>query len=113
MGQLLPMLIVHVSDKLLGINVRIIFLDIHDLTKISTAVCTTSRYTFLSGNYAHRSPRMKAVSTLNYAKGSFRREHKTIAQVLKNAGYTTAMTGKWHLGGMFLLLACNFSQINS
>ncbi len=51
----------------------------------NTAKCHSSRLSLLSGQYSH------------YAGESDFRNAVTIAQVLRDAGYTTSMTGKWHL----------------
>jgi Arylsulfatase A and related enzymes len=66
----------------------------------SSPLCAPSRYMLLSGNYAHRG--VLTGGTWNF-KGNhgnqFRSSQKSIAQVLRDeAGYHTAMFGKWHLG---------------
>ncbi|WP_299555862.1 sulfatase-like hydrolase/transferase [Seonamhaeicola sp.] len=56
-------------------------------------VCSPTRASVLTGRSNDRS----AVYTHGYA---LRRQEKTIAQALKNAGYKTAHFGKWHLNGL-------------
>lgn len=53
--------------------------------------CTVSRAALLTGRYAVRSAATQAVGITQW--------EITIAEMLKPAGYTTALFGKWHLGG--------------
>jgi arylsulfatase A-like enzyme len=58
----------------------------------STALCTPTRTAFLTGQYNFR----------NYDDfGYLDTAQRTIANYLKTAGYATAVTGKWQLGGSF------------
>jgi arylsulfatase A len=77
-------------DKLA--NEGVIFTDGHS----SDAVCTPSRYSLLTGRYSWRTSLKKGV--LN-ADGSclIEKDRMTIASMLKEQGYNTAMVGKWHL----------------
>lgn len=62
----------------------------------TSATCTPSRYSLLTGEYAWRK------EGTGIAKGDaiaiIKPGRTTIASILKNAGYTTAVVGKWHLG---------------
>ncbi|MBT1686130.1 sulfatase family protein [Dawidia soli] len=60
------------------------------------AVCTASRTALLTGCYPNRLGMTGAL--LPGAKRALNPDEETIASVLKRAGYTTAMLGKWHLG---------------
>lgn len=64
---------------------------------VGTAACSASRYALLTGRYPLRS----GLGTWVLSPGTKRHIHTreiTIAEGLKNAGYTTGMFGKWHLG---------------
>ena len=62
----------------------------------SSATCTPSRYSMLTGQYAWRK------KGTGVAPGDaaliIDPSRKTIADVMHDAGYTTAVVGKWHLG---------------
>ena len=62
----------------------------------ASAVCTPSRYCLLTGEYAfrgdHWSPVFLKVGLIVDP------DKRTIADVMKDAGYATACIGKWHLG---------------
>ena len=77
-------------DKLA--NQGVIFTDGHS----SDAVCTPSRYSLLTGRYSWRTSLKNGV--LN-ADGPclIEKGRMTIASLLKENGYKTAMIGKWHL----------------
>ncbi len=70
----------------------------------STPLCAPSRYVFLSGNYQHRGVVFPSLWNLNYKSNQFKRGQKSIANVLQENGYHTAMFGKWHIGGRYCLL---------
>jgi arylsulfatase A-like enzyme len=62
----------------------------------TSATSTPSRYSLLTGEYAWR---RKGTGVLpGDASAIIQPGRVTIASVLKNAGYTTGVVGKWHLG---------------
>lgn len=64
------------------------------------ALCATSRYSIMTGNYNFRSPLPWGVWS-GYAKGVFKPETLTLGKLMKKADYNTAFIGKWHLGTQF------------
>jgi len=76
-------------------DMGVTFKDAH-----STPLCAPSRYMLLSGNYPHRGGSPEGRWFIGPLKNQFRFFQKSIAQTLKEGGnYSTAMYGKWHLGG--------------
>lgn len=69
------------------------FTDAHS----NSAVCTPTRYGIMTGRYAWRSKLTSGV-TWSYDSALIEPNRKTVASLLKQAGYTTACIGKWHLG---------------
>lgn len=59
---------------------------------VTTALCSPSRATILSGQYAHRHGVLDNYTLLPPDTPTFPRE-------LQRAGYETAYIGKWHMGG--------------
>lgn len=78
-------------DKLAAQGV--VFTDAHT----SSSVCTPTRYGILTGRYNWRTALKKGVLS-GYSKSMIRKERTTVAELLKQNGYTTAFIGKWHLG---------------
>lgn len=70
-----------------------IFSDAHS----SSAVCTPSRYSILTGRYCWRSWLKQGV-TFGYDRSLIDHGRKTVASLLREQGYATACIGKWHLG---------------
>jgi arylsulfatase A-like enzyme len=62
----------------------------------TSATSTPSRYSLLTGEYAWRK-KGTGVATGD-ASAIIQPGRTTIATVMKNAGYTTGVVGKWHLG---------------
>jgi arylsulfatase A-like enzyme len=62
----------------------------------SSATCTPSRYSLLTGEYAFRKPGSGVLP--GSAPMLIEPGRHTIASVLKQAGYATGVVGKWHLG---------------
>ncbi|MFT3824326.1 MAG: arylsulfatase [Chitinophagaceae bacterium] len=69
------------------------FTDAHS----SSAVCTPSRYSILTGRYAWRT-KLKNGVLYGYSDPLIDSNRLTVAGMLQQRGYATACIGKWHLG---------------
>ena len=70
-----------------------VFTDTHS----SSAVCTPTRYSILTGRYNWRS-RLKNGVLGGFSRPLIEPDRLTVAAFLKQHGYATAGFGKWHLG---------------
>lgn len=76
-------------DKLAANGIR--FTDGHS----SSATCTPSRYSLLTGEYAFRKNAKILKGDAPLLIGT---EQPTLPKLLKKVGYSSAVVGKWHLG---------------
>lgn len=67
----------------------------------NTARCCPTRASLLTGLYSHQAGVGHMVQDRGYPayRGRLSERCVTIAEVLRPAGYTTLMSGKWHVGG--------------
>lgn len=82
-------------DKLASEGMR--FTDAHS----ASTVCTPTRYSILTGRMEFRTG-MKGVFAGAGGPCLIEKERLTLPQMLRDKGYSTACTGKWHVGMTFL-----------
>ncbi|MEQ3551946.1 arylsulfatase [Pseudonocardia nematodicida] len=78
-------------DRLAAEGVRLT--DAH----ASSAMCTPSRYSLLTGRYSWRGP-LKHRVLMGHSPSIVEPSRSTTASMLRDGGYATAAIGKWHLG---------------
>lgn len=78
-------------DRLAAQGMR--FMDSHS----TSALCTPSRYSLLTGRYNWRS-RLKSMVLPGDSAALIERDRVTMPMFLREQGYRTAVVGKWHLG---------------
>lgn len=79
------------ADRLAREGIR--FTDMHS----PSAVCTPTRYGILTGRYAWRT-RLERGVLWGYSPNLIEPGRMTVASLLRDRGYRTAVIGKWHLG---------------
>ncbi len=78
-------------DRLVAEGMK--FTDAHT----SSAVCTPSRYSLLTGRYCWRTSHKRGVQG-GYGLPLITPERMTLGNLFQNKGYATAAIGKWHVG---------------
>ena len=58
----------------------------------TNAICTPARGSILTGKYSHKTGIKTLADTIDHTR------ERTVAQMLHEDGYQTAIAGKWHLG---------------
>ena len=84
-----------------------IFRDAH----ASSAVCTPSRYSILTGRYNWRSTLKEGVTWV-YSGPIIEPVRMTVASYLQQHGYQTACFGKWHLGWEWAKLGTAVEEVD-
>lgn len=89
-------------DRIANAGMR--FTDAHSLD----SVCTPSRYGILTGDYGWRTSLQNGVLN-GFSAPLIGANELTVANVLKSAGYSTGMFGKWHEGVQWQLTSGSFA----
>jgi arylsulfatase A-like enzyme len=63
----------------------------------NSAVCSATRTALITGRYQYRLP-IGLEEPLTYRKLGLPADQVTLPSLMRSAGYTTALIGKWHLG---------------
>lgn len=84
------------------------FTDAHS----SSAVCTPSRYSLLTGRYCWRTWLKRGVLE-GVGQALIPTDRPTIANLCKDAGYNSACIGKWHLGWDWAVRPGMESKVNT
>jgi arylsulfatase A len=79
-------------DRLAGEGVR--FTDFHS----NGAVCSPTRAALVTGRYQQRSGIEGVITAAGHRDVGLSSDETTFANVFRDAGYRTAVFGKWHLG---------------
>ena len=75
----------------------------------NSSVCTATRVALATGRYQYRVPVGNEEPLTGARQGvGLAPEHPTLASLLRNTGYQTALVGKWHMGEL-----PNFSPLKS
>ena len=84
------------------------FTDMHS----TSSVCTPTRYSILTGEYAWRTPLKRGV-LWSYGPLMIADDQETLPKLFKRRNYQTAVIGKWHLGLDWVLKTpYDSSQVN-
>lgn len=64
----------------------------------NSAVCSATRFALMTGRYQYRLPGGLEEPLTGRRNFGLPPEHATLASLMRDAGYATALLGKWHLG---------------